>query len=234
MSTVTPIRELTQVSFTTESSKAFIAGALAAIAAASKDDARPILTEILVRMDHENGKLQLISTNSYRGVRVTLHSVEWQHTGESTEPVQFMVAATALKDALPKPSDFKASGNDYLSITYYPGKAALDAGELGLVWGSSQRIIRATPNDVGNAAGQYPNIENLIDGAIAAQKQGATNEQTCWSADYMKEIAAECKRINKARPVRFFPGPTPMKPGMFSTLNDGIKYECLLMPVREP
>ena len=223
--TVTQLRPATYMFTSSDASRAAVNAMAAACGAASTDGARPIITHVLVVGcgDH----IKFLSTNSYRANRVTITTFD---------PVEFpavMVSAKELKSQLPKLTEFPKTGNARLVIEHQPGPRELDSGYLVLRWGDTQRLITATPSDVGSRTGQYPNVEDLIESTV--NDKVITNEAVCWSPQFLGDIAKEAKLINKDRPVELRPGSTPMKPGLFTTFNDeGVGYESLLMPVRRP
>lgn len=227
--TITPIRPVAEVSklafATADLSKAAVNGINAAIGGASTDAARAVVTKVLIQF--VDGKLKLLTTNTYRANRVYLTALD----GEHKDSVPFLVDAKQLKAAMPKPSVFKSTGNARLTVAYYPGERELDAGQFYLTWDNEQRIVLADPDK--GSAGTYPNVEDLIEGTL--NDKGVTTEAVCYNPAFLADIAREAKLINKDRYVRVLPGSSPLKPAMFTTQDpdNGTTYECLLMPVRE-
>lgn len=207
-----------------DASKAWVNGINAALGAAAKpSEGRPMLAS--VQITSTGDRLKFVTTNSYRANRVEL--VLFDSLPEFT----IVTDAGGLKAALPKPSVFKTNGVDRLQIGWFPGARELDSGQLHICWGNEQRIVRADPD--GGGAGSYPNVENLIDGAL--EKREVTIESVCYNPTFLSDIAKEAKLINKDRFVKVTPGGTPLQPAMFTTNNtdEGVFYESLLMPVRE-
>ena len=222
MSTVTPLRPAAVTFTSPEASRAAINGINAALGAASTDQARPILYHVLISAT--DGDIKLLTTNSYRANRVTICCLD------PFDLPELMVEVKELKDQLPKPSAFKLTGTDRLTIEHRPGDRELDPGVLIFRWGTYERSVRATPNNSG--AGQYPNVESLIDGALA--DKGVTTEPVGYNPAFLGDIAKEAKLINKDAPVKVLPGASPLKPAMFKTADRDhcVYYESLLMPVR--
>lgn len=230
--TITPIKPAAQVgklTFATPSlSKAAVNGINAAIGGASTDPSRLLLTKVLVQFI--DGKLKLVTTNSYRANRVWLTALD----GEHTDSMPFIVDAAQLKAAMPKPSVFKTTGHERLTLAWYPGERELDAGQFHITWDNEQRIVVGDPDK--GSAGSYPDVESLIKSTHdEIRAPGSTNEAVCYNPKFLADIAREAKLINKDRFVKVTPGATPMKPAMFETCDDesGTTYESLLMPVRE-
>ena len=230
--TVTQLKPRTAVAFrsTPDLSKLHVNAILSALGAASTDGGRPILNHVLISLTPETGEMKFITTNSYRANRVRI---------SSTSPVDgeasFMVDAKELKAALPKPSEFKATGTDYLTMTWFPGERELDAGQFGLTWGNNQRILRADPGKTGSSFGQYPDVEALFTSHENETKGGQhTDSPMGWRPQFLAEICNECKRLDKEHPVRMDLGTSPLKPAIFTFNIMDVSYESLLMPVRLP
>ena len=224
--TVTPITKSSKVTCPSpEASRTAVTAMSVATGSAATDGTRHILTHVLVQGTGET--LKFISTNTYRANRVELTMLD------KFETMPFMVNAKELKAALPKLSEFKVNGNDRLTIEYHPGKAILDPAQFHLTWGNNQRILSATPCEVGGERfTQYPNVEDLIDSAFTEKL--IASEPVCYNPALLSDICKEAKQVNKDRPLQITPGPTPLKPALFTTFNDGISYTSLLMPVRMP
>lgn len=211
------------VSFMPSESKQAVNAIQAAIGAASTDQARQVLTSVQVTFQKD--VLKLVCTDSYRATRTTIFC-----ESPTDEDITFLVGAKELKEALPKPSEFKTKSSDLLTLSYHPGAAKLDAGKLEIVWGNNQRLLRADPD---GSPYEYPKVEDLIEGTIKDQSNGTPNEFVGWNPKFLKAIATEAAKLQtKDEPIRYMPGSTVLRPGMFKMQVPGINYESLLMPVR--
>ncbi|MBI4728209.1 MAG: DNA polymerase III subunit beta [Acidobacteria bacterium] len=107
--------------------------------AASRDEARPVLTGTLVEADA--GKLMLVATDSYR---LAVREIAWK--GPS-EPVRRVIPARALQEA---------------------ARGAEGEGELQVLLGESQAVFAGSGRRLGTRLieGEFPNWRQLVPGEL--------------------------------------------------------------------
>ena len=210
--------------FSYNSQRDVINGITSALAAASTDEVRNVLTYVRIDFNSEAGTVTFTATDSYRAHKVELF------TSIIERSAIIMVKAKQLKASLPKLSEFPKSGGPNLELLFHPGRAELDAGQFGMRWGTSSFVMDATP-DGGSL--NYPNIDReFANAATDFHHKGTADEPVGFNPAYVADIAAAGKRIDKDKPMAYTPGSTPLKPSTWELKVPGLKFTALLMPVR--
>jgi hypothetical protein len=229
-----------------------LADAIKAVAlAASTDQARPVLTGVLVSQSADQpDQLTMVATDSYRLHRVDVTvgpDVAGLFASPVLLPARELVAAAKLlagrnvvgsvtvADATPR-ERFDSAAADVDSATTY--REVADATSRYM---SGSRRVRVTFADswsgaaltVGALEGDFPKWESLMPNVDDCQPASPA-----FNPDY---LAAVCKAgaivAGKGSPVfrvRGSVGGSELKPSVFTAARDGITFAGLLMPVRVP
>lgn len=182
--------------------------------AASRDDARELLTGVLFESDGE-GTVKVVATDSYR-----LHVVTWK---QDWPAVRAVIPASWLARVMPKRRLHAAW---YFRLTIADGK---------ITWEDLAAQERFTKALISEVNVPYPNVDKLID--LASSGDGDTEKVRAFNPKLLADIFKAADLFggpNSYKPVRVT-HLDPMRPCRFDVDGTGEvngTLQMILMPVR--